>query len=77
VGVSRNWYRRLENGTRARASMKLLDRLANAFVFTPEERTKLFVLAIPEIGHIWTRREPRRSLKTTVKNEIQKPHWTG
>lgn len=49
VGVSRNWYRRLEAGA-VRASMKLLSRLANTFTFTPEERAKLFVLALPEIG---------------------------
>jgi DNA-binding XRE family transcriptional regulator len=49
VGVSRNWYRRLEAGS-VRASMKLLARLASTFAFTHEERTKLFILAIPEIG---------------------------
>jgi hypothetical protein len=35
--------------------MKLLDRLANAVVFTPEERTTLFILAIPEMGYIRSR----------------------
>jgi transcriptional regulator with XRE-family HTH domain len=49
VGVSRNWYRQLESGA-VRASTKLLDRLAKVFAFTPEERTKLFVLGIPEIA---------------------------
>jgi DNA-binding XRE family transcriptional regulator len=49
VGISRNWYRRLENGDAARASAKLLDRIAKAFQFTPEERTNLFVLGIPEL----------------------------
>ncbi len=55
VGVSRNWYRRLESGPGVRASMKLLDRLANAVVFTAEERTMLFILAIPEMGYIRSR----------------------
>jgi transcriptional regulator with XRE-family HTH domain len=50
VGVSRNWYRRLERGECVRASVKLLDRLARAFGLTPVERTKFFVLAIPEMG---------------------------
>lgn len=50
VGVSRNWYRRLESGAGVRASTKLLDRLATAFAFTHEERIQLFVLGIPEIG---------------------------
>ena len=51
VGVSRNWYRRLESGDGVRASMKLLIRLADAFAFTYEERTSLFLLAILEIQH--------------------------
>ena len=49
AGVSRNWYRRLESGDAIRASTKLLDRLAQVFAFPPEERTKLFLLGIPEI----------------------------
>jgi DNA-binding XRE family transcriptional regulator len=50
VGISRNWYRRLESDDAPRASAKLLDRLAKALQFTPEDRTKLFVLGIPELG---------------------------
>jgi len=49
VGVTRGWYRLLESGTTVRASMKLLDRLANALTLTPEERIGLFMLAIPEL----------------------------
>lgn len=52
VGISRNWYRRLESGDAPRASAKLLDRIARAFQFTPEERMYLFVLGIPEIGQM-------------------------
>ena len=52
VGVSRNWYRRLENGDAPRASAKLLDRIAKAFQLTLEERMFLFVLAIPEIAQM-------------------------
>lgn len=51
VGVSRHWYRRLESGEKARASMNLLGRLANTVGFTPEERTTLFLLAMPDIRH--------------------------
>jgi DNA-binding XRE family transcriptional regulator len=54
VGISRNWYRRLENGDAVRASVKLLDRIAKAFQFTPEERTNLFVLGIPELAQMRT-----------------------
>jgi DNA-binding XRE family transcriptional regulator len=50
VGISRNWYRRLESGDAPRASAKLLDRIAKAFQFTLEERTNLFMLGIPEIA---------------------------
>lgn len=50
AGVSRNWYRRLESGEAVRASVKLLDRLARVFGFTPEERIKLFRLGVPEIA---------------------------
>lgn len=52
VGISRNWYRRLESGDAPRASAKLLARIAKAFQFTPEERTNLFVLGIPEIAQM-------------------------
>lgn len=50
VGISRNWYRRLESTDAPRASVKLLDRIAKALQFTAEERLKLFLLGIPEIG---------------------------
>jgi len=50
IGISRNWYRRLESNDAPRASAKLLDRIAEAFQGTPEERTKLFILGIPEIA---------------------------
>jgi DNA-binding XRE family transcriptional regulator len=52
VGISRNWYRRLESDDAPRASAKLLDRIARAFQFTPEERAKLFVLGIPELAQL-------------------------
>ena len=52
VGISRNWYRRLENGDAPRASAKLLDRIARALQFTPEDRMNLFVLGIPELAQM-------------------------
>jgi transcriptional regulator with XRE-family HTH domain len=54
VGVSRNWYRILESGAEVRASTRLVERIARAVAFTPEERMRLFVLAIPELGDIRT-----------------------
>jgi DNA-binding XRE family transcriptional regulator len=52
VGISRSWYRQLESGDAQRASAKLLDRIAKAFQFTPEDRTKLFLLGIPELAQM-------------------------
>jgi transcriptional regulator with XRE-family HTH domain len=49
VGVSRNWYRRLESGSSIRASNKLLARLACALAMTTGERITLFALAVPEL----------------------------
>jgi hypothetical protein len=42
----------LESGASVRASMKLLDRLAQALVLTPDERMMLFTLAIPEMRQL-------------------------
>jgi transcriptional regulator with XRE-family HTH domain len=49
VGVSRNWYRRLESGADVHASTKLLARLAHVLLLTPDERITLFALAVPEM----------------------------
>lgn len=49
VGVSRNWYRRLESGAGERPSTKLLARLAEALGLGTEERATFFALALPEI----------------------------
>jgi transcriptional regulator with XRE-family HTH domain len=68
VGVSRNWYRRLETDGGVRASTKLLARLAEAFVLTPDERGTLFVLAMPEMwqGEIppWFAMDPTLTPRT-------------
>jgi len=48
VGVSRGWYQRLESGA-IRPSISLLDRVAGALNATPDERTRLFRLAIPAL----------------------------
>jgi transcriptional regulator with XRE-family HTH domain len=50
IGVTREWYALLECGAaRTRASRGLLDRLADALMLTPEERARLFQLALPEL----------------------------
>ena len=51
VGVSREWYAVLESAASpTRTSPGLLDRLASALMATPEERARLFELAVSEVG---------------------------
>jgi transcriptional regulator with XRE-family HTH domain len=52
AGVSREWYARLEGGASSRTSPGLIDRLADALLATPAERTTLFQMAIPELGRV-------------------------
>jgi hypothetical protein len=49
VEVSRGWYRMLETGAKVRPSIQLLDRLSQALAATPQERTTLFALGLPEV----------------------------
>src|SRR5712671_3237688 len=50
IGVGREWYVQLECETgKTRASTGLLRRLADALMVTPEERVRLFQLAIPDV----------------------------
>jgi transcriptional regulator with XRE-family HTH domain len=73
VGVSRNWYRRLESGASVRASTKLLDRLAHALALTPDERMTLFTLAIPELGQARIAADSRALLATLL---WLRPRWS-
>jgi transcriptional regulator with XRE-family HTH domain len=49
VGISREWYARLENDGSARVSSAVLGRIADALMVHPLERTALFELAVPEL----------------------------
>ena len=49
VGVSRTWYGLLESGANVRPSARVVERIANAFASTTDERRRLFILAIPEL----------------------------
>jgi transcriptional regulator with XRE-family HTH domain len=49
IGVSREWYAMLESATETRTSPALLHRLANALMLAPEQRARLFQLAVPEV----------------------------
>src|SRR6516162_1628739 len=44
IGMGRNRYALLENGTPVRPSLSLLERLADALRLSPAERTRLFLL---------------------------------
>lgn len=48
IGVTREWYACLESGAK-RPSLPVLDRLATALNTSPQERAKLFQLAIPAL----------------------------
>jgi transcriptional regulator with XRE-family HTH domain len=50
VGISRVWYATLESGRAARASIALLEKLANVLMLTAEQRTAVFQLAVPELS---------------------------
>jgi transcriptional regulator with XRE-family HTH domain len=76
VGVSRNWYRMLECGTRIRASTKLLARLAQALGLSSDERMTLLALALPEI---WMLQVPADStnLRTSTQSDAFRGVWQG
>jgi transcriptional regulator with XRE-family HTH domain len=50
VGISRDWYATLESAGMTRTSTRLVSHLADALMVTPEERARLFQLALPELG---------------------------
>jgi transcriptional regulator with XRE-family HTH domain len=49
IGVSSDWYRRLESGRDIRVSPRIVARLARALRMTPHEELVLFALAVPEV----------------------------
>jgi transcriptional regulator with XRE-family HTH domain len=52
VGVSRVWYCRLESDASARASMRVLNRLADVLMLSADERVRVIQLAIPETQRV-------------------------
>jgi transcriptional regulator with XRE-family HTH domain len=50
VGVSREWYAVLESAGTTRSSTGLVNRLADALMVTPDERVRLFHLAVPALA---------------------------
>jgi transcriptional regulator with XRE-family HTH domain len=57
IGVSREWYGMLESAATTRPSAALVERLADALGVTPEERARLFQLAVPELGRVQLRED--------------------
>jgi transcriptional regulator with XRE-family HTH domain len=50
VGISREWYTRMERDRHVRVSARVLSRLADALMMEPEERAAFFRLAVPELN---------------------------
>jgi transcriptional regulator with XRE-family HTH domain len=55
IGVTREWCGMLESAATIRTSTGLLDRLADALMVTPDERARLFYLALPEVRRVHLR----------------------
>jgi transcriptional regulator with XRE-family HTH domain len=49
VGISREWYTRMEGDRPVRVSARVLARIADALMMDPAERAALFRLAVPEL----------------------------
>jgi transcriptional regulator with XRE-family HTH domain len=78
IGVCREWYAMLESAGEARTSTRLLDRLADVLMVTPEERTRLFQLALPELGRAQICDDSRAVLEAFARlKSLMTPLWTA
>lgn len=78
VGITRVWYGMLESGSTVRTSVKILDRLATVLMLDPQERARLFELAVPEVGQIKLRDESKQVLESfTVIRTATKRLWAA
>jgi transcriptional regulator with XRE-family HTH domain len=50
VGISREWYTRMERDCPVRVSARVLSRIADALMMEPTERSAFFRLAVPELS---------------------------
>ena len=76
VGISRNWYRRLEGGASARASTKLLVRIASALALTPDERITLFALAMPELCLAQMPDDANAIVVSSARRHLLRERWS-
>jgi transcriptional regulator with XRE-family HTH domain len=78
IGVSREWYATLESARRARASTRLLDRLADVLGATGDERARLFRLALPEMKQAQLREDSIVVLDAFSRlTSLIKPLWAA
>src|ERR1700726_1109935 len=78
IGVSREWYAMLEAAGTTRTSTGLVDRLAGALAVTPEERARLFQLALPELGGAQLRDDSIAVLEAFARlRSLSKRLWTA
>lgn len=78
IGVSREWYSVLETAPTTRTSTALLSRLADALTVTPEERARLFALAVPEFGRVQLRDDTIAALDAfSHVRSLAKRLWTA
>jgi transcriptional regulator with XRE-family HTH domain len=78
IGVSREWYAALESAATTRASIGLLERLADVLMITPQERARLFRLAVPEMGAVRLREDSTAVLEGfSCLRTLVKRLWTA
>jgi transcriptional regulator with XRE-family HTH domain len=78
IGVSREWYGMLESAATTRTSTGLLERLADALMVTPQQRAKLFQLAVPELGRARLRDDSIAVLEGFSRvRSLSKRLWTA
>jgi transcriptional regulator with XRE-family HTH domain len=69
VGISREWFAVLETTATNRISPGLLGRVADALMATPEERSQLFQLAIPDVWRPQRCEDARATSSTTLETK--------
>jgi transcriptional regulator with XRE-family HTH domain len=78
IRVSREWYAALESAATRKTSTGLLERLADALMVTPEERARLFQLAVPGLGRAQLRDDSLAVLEAFSRlRSLSKRLWTA
>jgi transcriptional regulator with XRE-family HTH domain len=78
IGVCGEWYAVLESAGEARTSTRLVERLADVLMVTPEERARLFHLVLPELGRAQLREDSRAVLDAFARlKSLMTPLWSA